>query len=67
MLTKEKPEGFEIREVEKTFELKADVIKLLKVRDFLILCAVIFVGMGAFNGISTWIEKILGEHGYPHL
>jgi len=43
-----------------------NVIKLLRVKDFLILCIVI-IGMGAFNGISTWIEKILGEHGVSQI
>ena len=67
LLTREKPKGIEIEESGKIYEFKSDIIRLLKIRDFLILCALVFIGMGAFNGISTWIEKILGEHGVSQI
>ncbi|MGQ4892244.1 MAG: MFS transporter [Candidatus Njordarchaeia archaeon] len=52
---------------EKIFEFKSGVLGLLKNRTFIILGTLVFIGMGAFNGIATWIEKILAEHGVGQL
>ncbi|MFW9914122.1 MAG: MFS transporter [Candidatus Thorarchaeota archaeon] len=37
---------------------------ILKMKDFLMLMALFFVGMGAFNAISTWIENIVAPRGF---
>jgi MFS family permease len=36
----------------------------LKVRDFWLFLAVIFVGMGIFNGLTTWVEDIIRPRGF---
>jgi MFS family permease len=38
--------------------------KMLRQPDFLLLLAVFFVGLGAFNAITTWIEQILAPRGF---
>ncbi len=39
---------------------------ILKNRNFLLLGFITFVGLGAFNGLATWLEKILHDlHGIP--
>ena len=35
--------------------------KIIKVKDFILLCVVAFIGIGVFNGLLTWLEKILNE------
>jgi MFS family permease len=37
---------------------------MLKQKDFLILMVVFFIGLGMFNGITTWIEGITGPRGF---
>ena len=37
---------------------------MLRRRDFLFLLIMFFVGLGAFNGISTWIEDIIRPRGF---
>jgi sugar phosphate permease len=36
----------------------------LRVRPFLVFLTVAFVGMGVFNGISTWVEEIVRPRGF---
>lgn len=36
----------------------------LRVRPFLVFLAVAFVGMGVFNGVSTWVEQIVRPRGF---
>lgn len=36
----------------------------LHVRPFLAYLAVVFVGMGVFNGVSTWVEEIVRPRGF---
>ena len=36
----------------------------LRARPFLVFLAVAFVGMGVFNGISTWVEEIVRPRGF---
>jgi cyanate permease len=36
--------------------------KMIRQRDFLLLMAIFFVGLGAFNAVTTWIEQILSPH-----
>ncbi len=38
--------------------------KMIRQRDFLLLLAIFFVGLGAFNAITTWIEEILAPRGF---
>src|SRR4030065_777555 len=35
-----------------------------KNRNFLLLMAVFFVGLGAFNAVTTWIEDLLKPRGF---
>lgn len=37
---------------------------MIRRRDFLILLAVFFVGLGMFNSVSTWIEDIVRPRGF---
>lgn len=36
----------------------------LRQRSFLVYLAIVFVGMGIFNGVSTWIESIVRPRGF---
>ncbi len=38
--------------------------KMLRQREFILLLVIFFVGLGAFNAITTWIDQILGPHGF---
>ena len=38
--------------------------KMIRQRDFILLMAIFFVGLGAFNAITTWIEQILSPRGF---
>ncbi len=38
--------------------------KMIRQRDFVLLLAIFFVGLGAFNAITTWIEQILAPRGF---
>jgi sugar phosphate permease len=35
--------------------------EMLRKKDFIILLVIFFVGLGVFNGVSTWIELIVGS------
>jgi MFS family permease len=37
---------------------------MLRRRDFILLLVVFFIGLGIFNGISTWIEDIVRPRGF---
>jgi cyanate permease len=37
---------------------------MMRRRDFLFLLAIFFVGLGLFNGVTTWIEEIVGPRGF---
>ena len=37
---------------------------MLKQKDFIILMVIFFIGLGMFNGITTWIEEITGPRGF---
>ena len=53
------PPGMEVR------SLVLDGLKdALHNRDFLFLMAIFFVGLGAFNAVTTWIENIVGRAGF---
>jgi MFS family permease len=36
----------------------------LRVKPFLVYLAVVFVGMGVFNGVTTWVEQIVHPRGF---
>ena len=38
--------------------------RMIRQGDFILLMAVFFVGLGAFNAITTWIEQILAPRGF---
>jgi MFS family permease len=38
--------------------------KMIRQRDFILLLIIFFVGLGAFNAITTWIEEILSPRGF---
>jgi MFS family permease len=37
---------------------------MLRQRDFIVLLVIFFIGLGMFNGISTWIEDIIRPRGF---
>ncbi|MBM4452556.1 MAG: major facilitator superfamily domain-containing protein 7 [Chloroflexi bacterium] len=67
ILVKSKPETAP-REMAEEEEISnwAGIKTILKMRDFVILGFVALIGIGVFNGLATWLEKILNElHGIP--
>ena len=53
------PEGQEVR------ALMLDGLKhALKVKEFWIYLVVSFIGMGIFNGVTTWVENIIRPRGF---
>ena len=53
------PPGLEVR------ALMLDGLRhALRVRQFLLYLVVVFIGMGVFNGLTTWIEDILEPRGF---
>ena len=36
----------------------------LRVRPFVVYLALVFIGMGVFNGLSTWVEEIVRPRGF---
>ena len=37
---------------------------MMKQKDFILLLIIFFVGLGMFNGVTTWIEEIIGPRGF---
>jgi cyanate permease len=37
---------------------------MLKQKDFILLLVIFFVGLGLFNGVTTWIEEIIAPRGF---
>jgi len=53
----------EYKEEEK-ISIREGLRNILRIRDFVILGFVALIGIGVFNGLATWLEKILNElHG----
>ncbi len=47
---------------ESSFKMYLDgILNVLKIKDILILGFIAFISIGSFNGILTWLEKILNE------
>lgn len=42
----------------------AGLSKMIRQRDFVLLLTIFFVGLGAFNAITTWIEEVLNPKGF---
>jgi MFS family permease len=61
-LVKSKPET-PPRELEEQVEITGweGIKHILKIRDFVILGFIALIGIGVFNGLATWLEKILNE------
>ncbi len=61
-LVKPKPQT-PTREIEAVEEISSweGIKRILKVRDFVILGFIALIGIGTFNGLATWLEKILNE------
>ncbi len=38
--------------------------QMIRQKDFIILLTIFFVGLGAFNAVTTWIENILNPRGF---
>jgi cyanate permease len=38
--------------------------KMMRQRDFILLLAIFFVGLGVFNAVTTWIEEVLNPRGF---
>ncbi len=56
------PPGMEVR------SLVVDGLKqIFRQRDFLLLLVIFFIGLGAFNAVTTWIEDILRPRGISPL
>ena len=53
------PPGMEVR------SLALDGFKqMFRQRDFIMLLVIFFVGLGAFNAVTTWIENIIAPRGF---
>jgi len=53
------PAGDEVR------SLMFDGLKsMMRQKDFILLLIIFFVGLGLFNGVTTWIEEILAPRGF---
>ena len=53
------PPGMEVR------SLVFDGFKqMFRQRNFILLLVIFFVGLGAFNAVTTWIENIIGPRGF---
>jgi cyanate permease len=37
---------------------------MIKQKDFILLMVIFFIGLGMFNGVTTWIEEIVGPRGF---
>jgi MFS family permease len=62
ILVKSRPETAP-REMEEVEELSnwQGIKSILKMKDFVILGFIALIGIGVFNGLATWLEKILNE------
>jgi cyanate permease len=62
IMAKPKPEIM-LREIEPKREITGwgEVRVILKNRNFIYLGIIAFTGIGVFNGLATWLEKILNE------
>jgi len=65
LLAREKPPTPPCEEGEETRALMLDGLKhALKIKPFLLYLVVSFIGLGIFNGITTWVENIIRPRGF---
>jgi len=65
LFAREKPKHSPCDEADTTRALMLDGLRhALKVRPFLLTLAVSFIGLGVFNGVTTWIENIIRPRGF---
>jgi sugar phosphate permease len=46
---------------DETIPVREGLKNILKMRDFIILGFIALIGIGVFNGLATWLEKLLNE------
>jgi cyanate permease len=51
-------------ESEERLAMFAGLKAMLRNRDFLLLLVIFFIGLGLFNGVTTWIEAIVRPRGF---
>jgi MFS family permease len=61
LLVRAKPPTPARESKEEKISIREGLRSILKVRDFVILGFVALIGIGVFNGLATWLEKILNE------
>lgn len=67
-LAKEYPPTPQCKPEEEERSLVFDGLKqMLKNKEFLFLMIIFFIGLGVFNGLSTWIENILKPRGFTSI
>lgn len=65
LLIKEGPPTAPCRPDQEERSLVFDGFKLtLRTKDFILLMAIFFIGLGVFNSVTTWIEDILRPRGF---
>jgi cyanate permease len=65
LLARERPPTSASQAGEEARSLVFDGLKhALRQRDFLLVLAIFFVGLGVFNSVTTWIEDILRPRGF---
>jgi len=47
---------------EENMPLRSGIAGILRIKNFVILGFIALIGIGVFNGLATWLEKILNEH-----
>jgi sugar phosphate permease len=65
LLVRERPPSvpYSINQEDRSLSLTG-LSKMIRQRDFVLLLIIFFVGLGAFNAITTWIEEVLNPRGF---
>ena len=61
LLAKSKPPTPPRELKEENISIKEGLTRILKMKNFVILGFVSLIGIGVFNGLATWLEKIMDE------
>jgi len=61
LLVRAKPPTPARESKEEKISIREGLRRILRIRDFVILGFVALIGIGVFNGLATWLEKILNE------
>jgi cyanate permease len=64
ILARERPRLPQAWEAETRHTVFEGLKEMMRRRDFILLLVVFFVGLGMFNGITTWIEAIVKPRGF---